>query len=225
MHIFIIFLSILFCSADAMEPTPTAHQANALLLKAVADKKIKMGMDLNEPIENGMPLLVISAQNDEYINITARLLRHGANPDVITDTGITPLLHASFSCAPKTVALLLFWKANPNHQQYQLNATKETPLHFACRPKLDSIDPRINNARIEIVEWLCAAYADPNARDWRGRTPLNSLTLAYHENASSVLFSPRKKMIFHKMRKSLIVQSKSYSAQYARLFRAHPTRV
>lgn len=151
-----------------------------------------------------MPLLVITAQSDYYIKTTARLLRHGADPDVASAHGTTPLWQAAFHCAPKTVELLLYWNANPNNTLYQHNPAKLTPLHMACRPQLDSFDTRINSARIEVVEWLCAAEADTNARDNHGRTPLFGLTAGYHENRSSTLLSPRKKKIFHETRKLLI---------------------
>lgn len=206
-HLFkIIHLILIACQLSAMDQQLLIDQTDhAKKLYTQAKELIDSKQNLNTPLPaTGSPLLVASSRNDEHIATTLLLLSQGANPQVYDNLGNTPLLYAAHHCAVRTIIVLLYFNADPNHCSYQESKNKRTPLHALCDPNQDSFDLNKNESRIHSVEWLLAAGANTNAQDSRGNTPLFGLVVCHHEKRSSVLLSPRKKMIFHQSRKNLI---------------------
>lgn len=172
-------------------------------LYALAQQQIDAQQDLDAPILNNRPLLVTSSLSDEHLATTWLLLYHGAQADVRCPIGKTPLLYAAQSKnASKTIGVLVYFGADPNHPSYQQLSDKKTPLHALCEKSQDSFDRKKIKARQNAVEWLLAANALPNAKDSEGRTPLFPLCLAGHKVSS--LLEETQKSLFYKARRELI---------------------
>jgi len=87
------------------------------------------------------------------------VLEGDGSPNVVNQAGLTPL-HSAVIHGPEFVALLLDHRADPNVSAQPVG----TPLTLAASWR-----------ELECIPPLLEAGADPNARDDRGRTPLNSL--------------------------------------------------
>lgn len=116
--------------------------------------------DINAPINEDNYTILYHTVSSPYQKpeITALLLKAGANPNIKDKRGYTPLIAVSDTATDLPILkLLLEAGADPN-------ATNEygTALHRAAR-----------NKNIEAVKILLKAKADPNIKDSDGNTPLD----------------------------------------------------
>ncbi len=138
----------------------------------------------------------------DHREIVALLVENGANVNVRTDAGQTPLLLASTSASYDTVTWLLAHGADPTISSYALPT--QNALHDAAaagnadavRALLDfGVDPNVRDANgstpLLLTSWfgrrdaelaLLAAGADTSYRDARGRTALD-WALSRHDDA------------------------------------------
>ena len=103
-------------------------------------------------------LMALQGQNFKDGSVLRLLLEHGADVNLQSNAGWTPLLRASFNAAPEVVRLLLEHGADIN----VLNNAGWTPLHRASF-----------NAAPEVVRLLLEHGADINVPDEDGWTPLH----------------------------------------------------
>ena len=170
MYAFLLFLC-LPSSTNAMQDspfTPALHEYPrefALLVNDwIANKRDDLDMPL--PSLNGQRLLHRACINEEASDITSALLAAGANPNVTSDDGETPLLFACMFDGDLHVKALLEHGADPNISGGK--ERKPTPLHNLC------IHP-IPQSKI-MVKLLLAYGADIFKNDSYGS---NALQLAH----------------------------------------------
>ncbi|SEW46138.1 Ankyrin repeat-containing protein [Chitinophaga sp. YR573] len=82
-----------------------------------AEKQLAAGISLNYLAGDGLAPLHWSISNDD--GITEQLLLLGADPDVISTEGATPMMNAVQSNKMEQLLLLLKWKANVNARDYR----------------------------------------------------------------------------------------------------------
>jgi hypothetical protein len=83
--------------------------------KTVVALFIKAGMNPNLTYDNEQQIPVICfAEGNNHPEIVQMLLQNGANPDMASKEGITPMHLAISESSPDIVSLLLKWKADPN---------------------------------------------------------------------------------------------------------------
>jgi ankyrin repeat protein len=127
---------------------------------------------INERDERGhTPLHHIILSNKPYASsLVKTLLKNGADPDLTSDSGKTPLYTATSLQQKKIVSILLKFGADPNAR---IN-NDTTPLHECA---LNGYD--------RIAEILCRAGANPNALNAHGKTP----KIIAAENQNTRLFA------------------------------------
>lgn len=184
------------------EPGPVLFQRNYCIeqkhcanrigewLPQVVDSRIKEKSDLDEQIfstcrhgDTNMAPLLVSSSSDNFLCITKKLLRHGANPNIIgvirgTTLNSCPLLGANFGGGEKTIKALLKAGANPNLDQSILGG--RTMLHWACIDLMQRsiglpYGECVTRQQTKIVKLLLQYGADPNGGDAQGRRPLFEL--------------------------------------------------
>jgi len=121
------------------------------------DFLVETGVDINwqNPPYDQTPLMI--ACFGCPLNITQRLLEHGAELEVTDMTGHTALTYAAHYNRPYNAEALLKKGANPNTQ----GKNGLTPLHHAATEN-----------HIALVELLHSFGADLNIRTEKGETPL-----------------------------------------------------
>jgi ankyrin repeat protein len=112
-------------------------------------------------IDNREYLLLMASANGDTAVIRA-MIKEGAQINVRTDYGTTPLLYAVANNRQAAALLLLEFRANPNIP----DLFGETPLHAA-----------IKNQNIPVAESLIKAGAEVNEKDDNGATPLHYAAL------------------------------------------------
>lgn len=117
---------------------------------------IESGADINTKIGQ-RPL--ISYPNTEIIEF---LLSKGANPNIKSDNGMTPLMNNGKWGTKETVSLLLNAGANINEQ----DTIGNTPLIYAVNQNLS----RDNDLRIDVIKLLIEKGANPNIKNKQGQT-------------------------------------------------------
>lgn len=128
----------------------------------------------NDPIVGETPLYA-SVGNDQYLPLTKRLLRNGADPNFSpSHWSRIPLFRAINYRAVKTVHTLLRAGANPLitvHGDHKL-----TLLHYICENVRVSNRPQLQESK-KIVRLLLKYGADPNKQSARivDRNPLYEL--------------------------------------------------
>lgn len=118
---------------------------------------VQYGSDVNCPGWLGTPLIMALTCNPDPEDC-AFLLAHGANPNVQSQLGETPLVQAAHVGTLKTVQLLLRAGADVNIR----DADGKTALMMATENCMDS--------ETEIVTLLLKAGADPTLVDKSGKT-------------------------------------------------------
>ena len=122
-----------------------ARQGDLRLVEALAQR----GADLNDGS-------LLRAAEGGYVDMVQFLLRSGADVDVPTKAGTTPLVYAAWKGHASIVDLLISAGANEN-----VEPKTGSPLAHA-----------VERGHINIVDRLLRCGADPNNRDNKGRTPL-----------------------------------------------------
>ena len=148
---------------------PTPQWAVATNDLDVLDKSVAAEFDINRHGKHGETALIVAARR-VAIELTARLLRIGADPDITDEVGETPL-HVASSFAfmqnnrarTELVRTLLDSGANPNLRDHR----GHTPLHAALRSM------RSLGVNLETVKLLVDAGADPGIADHDGVLPFD----------------------------------------------------
>lgn len=115
-------------------------------------------LDNNSWAYSPLEMLLIQYADSNNIEIVARALKNGANPNATTIDSISSLMYAVQNGNYYMVSLLLGYGANPNIKPY--NGT--TALHAAAILGLDSIAVLLVNSKAKI-----------NAKNYIGLTPLH----------------------------------------------------
>lgn len=142
--------NLLYVAASRMQE----EMFDWLLEVEVADKKI----DLNTRNNMGGTTLYEFVNEDGFANYITKILKAGANPDITTNDGMSPLIQA---CADKKfdeVEVLLAHKVDVN---YAIPDTKTTAFLMAA-----------SEGSMSICELLKANGADVNAVDSQGKNAL-----------------------------------------------------
>lgn len=150
-------------------------------MMAMVESRIRNKQDVDIPItdrngiEEKQTILYQAAQSDEYIDITKKLLYHGADPNRKNPQGCTelvPPLERAICCEAISTVELLLSRPNINpHASYR-------PLLHWVRGQHYSIE-----TEIKFTELLLVLGCDPNAKDpyCRNRTPLFELACGSSE--------------------------------------------
>jgi len=117
---------------------------------------IESGADINTRVRQEPLIFIPNTEIIEY------LLSKGANPNMKSDSGATPLMNNAKWGTKETVNLLLSAGANINEQDNIGN----TPLIYAVNKNLS----RDNNLRIDVVKLLIEKGANPNIQNKQGQT-------------------------------------------------------
>ena len=118
-----------------------------------------------------------------HINTTEYLLKTGADPNIRTRMGDTPLHQAADNRQHKIANLLLLYNADPNIQQND----GETPLHLACFKGDEEMALILlkNNASVNIQNNIFGKSPLHYAVDY-SYIPVINLLLQYHANPDQV---------------------------------------
>ena len=150
---------------------------------AKIDSLVHAGVDVNSKGKcSNTPLLrCYYAKNWKGYNA---LLRHQADPNVLTDQGAAVTLLAAEYGDPKWLREALAHGGNPNLVDLgNPFASKSTPLFYAA-----GCDPVTLRVRDENVRLLLAAGADPNCQDADGQSAfLYAVTVHDYEAAAEML--------------------------------------
>ncbi len=109
-----------------------------------------------------VPLLFYAVWRQQY-EIALWMLQHGADPDLMTEGGDTPLIHAAAENDLKFTTLFLDFGADID----RANSRFETPLGYAC-----------SYGAVDAVRLLCERGAFVNGTEGWGRSYLRSVTWA-----------------------------------------------
>lgn len=132
-------------------------------------------IDLNLPCAHGRRPLHMAARKG-YTDICDVLLAHGADLEVRTIHGCTPLYFAVLSAQVEVVEVLADgYCANVN----SVDVGDLSPLHIACE-----------KGYADIVKCLLLLGADYTALDVRGRTPLDWAVIREHTECVDLIRPP-----------------------------------
>ena len=136
-------------------------------------------LSMNDADEKGGRLLLEASQSDEYYTASKEALEMRTDANFASDlTGLTPLHKAVGGLCPRTVKLLLQYRANPTVQ----DKIKDTPLHLAVYYPY-TWDAKILETKTRILEMLLSVKIDSiDCKNNFGNTPLLRL------------FDPRQQM-------------------------------
>ncbi|EGF91478.1 ankyrin repeat family protein [Asticcacaulis biprosthecium C19] len=159
---------------DSLLHWAVKHEGNRLL-----PWLIEQGLDVNAQNIKGrtamafaIPAMAPCTTSEDGVlalRDVALLLANGAQVDLASEDGSTPLMRAAEAGAPEVIALLLSHGANPKAQQ----TDGSTALHL-----IGYLQPEnVQSGHLEVIDHLLAAGADPEARDEDGWTPLISTSV------------------------------------------------
>ena len=142
-------------------------------LAAIVDHRIENELPLDYPIialdKLGSPLYE-ACSSDDLLDITLKLLDHGADPNMIAYSDHQRPIHHAVRCfAIETIKALIKAGAKVNAKMKD----GRRPLHLISRNGYFSFR---RDKQIQIMQLLLANGARPNARDELGQTPLFGLS-------------------------------------------------
>lgn len=165
-----------------------------LVTMRVIDELIFRGINVNHRNHKDKTPLHKASGSNNY-EIVAKLLSHGADPDIVDIWSRTPLYLAALRRYPKVVQVLLDGGANPNIYDEYLRPPLFWAAYFGnltiVKQLFDNVntavtDPNLatNSGRtplyiaaerghIKVVEELLSRGADPTITDTRNRGPLD----------------------------------------------------
>ena len=141
---------------DAERFTPL-HSAAAFRHTGVVKSLLDHGADPKAVAEGGYSVLLSACSGWPKKEIIELLIEAGADPNVKSDDGVTPLQKLSFREPPETLKLLLAAGVNVN----QVGWEGTTALHWA-----------IDGDNVEVAHLLAESGADDTARNEKGTTAL-----------------------------------------------------
>ncbi len=86
--------------------------------------------DATDSDHTGITALHAAVQKEGHLDVVVALLEHGADVDVLTAKGNTPLMYAAAGGHTECAEVLLDYSANPSVRS---EAASDTPLHKAVR--------------------------------------------------------------------------------------------
>ncbi len=137
-----------------------------------AEVMLNSGADINEKKPFGTPLHFAAGFGQP--EMVKYLLSKGADIDSWVEVGGTPLISAASAKRTECVQILLKHGANVNATGS--TTLNETALHLAAL-----------NGHTEVMRVLIVAGADINARDFAGRTPLDTAKLFKGQDEAATL--------------------------------------
>lgn len=141
---------------DAKGFTPL-HSAAAFRHTGIVKSLLDHGADPKAVAEGGYSVLLSACSGWPKKEIIELLIGIGADPNVKSDDGVTPLQKLSFREPPETLKLLLAAGADVN----QVGWEGSTALHWA-----------IDGDNVEVAHLLAESGADGTARNEKGTTAL-----------------------------------------------------
>lgn len=150
-----------------------------------------------------MKTVVYGGCNAERIKTLQLLIESGAKPDLADRGGRTPLDHATFYKDAAAIGILLRAVAKPG------DAALATAVRYGDVKTLTMLAPKFDAANAaggrllhvavgvgcddnaELVRFLLAAGADPNAADEKGRRPLHDAAQYCHQEAVKLLLNAK----------------------------------
>jgi len=141
---------------DAKGFTPL-HSAAAFRHTGVVKSLLDHGADPKAVAKGGYSVLLSACSGWPKREIIELLIEAGADPNVKSDDGVTPLQKLSFREPPETLKLLLAAGANVN----QVGWEGSTAFHWA-----------IDGDNVEVAHLLAESGADGTARNEKGTTAL-----------------------------------------------------
>lgn len=129
-------------------------------------RALENGADVNARLGDNYMAALHLIVNSMALSEARTALRAGADPNIKTRTGITPLYTSANQISADFTNLLLDWGADP--AIYRKSGSNppylDQPLHEAVRKN-----------HVEVAKALLKAGADPLAVDRDGRTPVDSI--------------------------------------------------
>ncbi|CAB0030122.1 unnamed protein product [Trichogramma brassicae] len=135
-----------------------------MLFKFCDDKRLPVKIDARNNMGD-TPLHLAVSHHSSKRSLVELLLRRGANPNLVNDTGETPLHIIGWSDERGYLLLLFFKTCKLKRQPVQLDIQDNegnTPLHVAT-----------SHGNAEVVKLMLRLGADPNSVNAKGLTPLH----------------------------------------------------
>lgn len=149
------------------------------MIKYIIENRLEHKINLDLPIHtntvNSFAAPLHVAAKYDKIWATEKLLREGANPNVVIGYKPSPLYEAVDLASIRSMRALLYAKADPNYKLLYSPGT--TVLQWACQRAVEmshrgEYKERYIKKYVKVVKLLLSYGANPNAQDIHGHTCL-----------------------------------------------------